>query len=73
MQISQLILADAEPKGRMRLQDVNQIEPVVDAKNVFRIASPECEIQFQASSAVEMNEWLDILSVYLLIWSNFCV
>ncbi|VDO12373.1 unnamed protein product [Brugia timori] len=42
----------------MRLQEVNQIEPVVDAKNVFRIASPDCEIQFQAPSTVEMNEWL---------------
>uniref|UniRef100_A0AAF5PKN7 Ras-GAP domain-containing protein n=3 Tax=Wuchereria bancrofti TaxID=6293 RepID=A0AAF5PKN7_WUCBA len=50
--------ADAEPKGRMRLQEVNQIEPVVDAKNVFRIASPDCEIQFQAPSTVEMNEWI---------------
>ncbi|EJW72665.1 hypothetical protein WUBG_16431, partial [Wuchereria bancrofti] len=42
----------------MRLQEVNQIEPVVDAKNVFRIASPDCEIQFQAPSTVEMNEWI---------------
>ncbi|OZC10228.1 PH domain protein [Onchocerca flexuosa] len=50
--------ADAEPKGRMRLQEVNQIEPVVDAKNVFKIASSDCEIQFQAPSTVEMNEWI---------------
>ncbi|VDN03840.1 unnamed protein product [Thelazia callipaeda] len=50
--------ADSEPKGRMLLQEVSQIEPVVDAKNVFRIASPDCEIQFQAPSTVEMNEWI---------------
>ncbi|MCP9262942.1 Ras GTPase-activating protein gap-1 [Dirofilaria immitis] len=54
----QFILADAEPKGRMMLQEVNQIEPVVDAKNVFRIASPDYEIQFQAPNTVEMNEWI---------------
>lgn len=49
---------------------MNQIEPVVDAKNVFRIASPDCEIQFQAPSTVEMNEWF-VLFFFLIISNNF--
>uniref|UniRef100_F1KVG0 Ras GTPase-activating protein gap-1 n=1 Tax=Ascaris suum TaxID=6253 RepID=F1KVG0_ASCSU len=50
--------ADTEPKGRIQLQEVNHIEPVEDAKNVFRIATSTCEIQLQAPSMIEMNEWI---------------
>ncbi|VDM23572.1 unnamed protein product [Toxocara canis] len=50
--------ADTEPKGRILLQEVNHIEPVEDAKNVFRIATPTCEIQLQAPNMIEMNEWI---------------
>ncbi|MFH4976605.1 hypothetical protein AB6A40_003314 [Gnathostoma spinigerum] len=49
---------DPEPKGRIFLQDVNSIEPVVELRNVFRISTPTSDIQFQAQSAAEMNEWI---------------
>lgn len=63
---SRSVTADLEPKGRMLLQEVSQIEPVKDAKNVFRIASPDCEIQFQAPSTCEMNEWF-VFSKFKLV------
>ncbi|VDK56812.1 unnamed protein product [Anisakis simplex] len=49
---------DPEPKGRILLQDVTHVEPVEDAKAVFRIKTGQDEIQLQAPSVCEMNEWI---------------
>uniref|UniRef100_A0A0N5AT75 Ras-GAP domain-containing protein n=1 Tax=Syphacia muris TaxID=451379 RepID=A0A0N5AT75_9BILA len=49
---------DKKKKGEIELHEITRIEPVRNVKNVFRIATSNCELLLQAKDSSEMNEWL---------------
>jgi len=52
---------DSKGSSHFSLTEITSIGPISEAKHSFRVATPSREVQFQANSVSEMNEWLILI------------
>ncbi|KAK0404920.1 hypothetical protein QR680_017700 [Steinernema hermaphroditum] len=50
-----------EPKGRFSLAEITAVTELAESKNAFRVVTPTAEVHFQATTSLEMNDWIALI------------